>query len=587
MSFEYRFLVLEDVESDAELIIDQVKLAGLNCSFQVASDEIKFKELLELYRPHLVLADYTLPDYDGMSALTYIIEKYPDIPVIIVTGSINEETAVKCMKIGAVDYVLKDKLNRLSQAVITALKNAEIKKERERIQKELVKSKNYYMSILKWIPDDIIVIDGTFTIVDVNNEKLKNKLKGKLCYRTLHNHNTPCCDYGVVCPLCSSTEGTNPVRYQRSITDKNGKNKKIDVLVAPIYSEAAEQIKVVEAFRDITELEEARENITRLSTAIGQSSTAVLIMDKEGRLVYANMAFLKLSGYQEEAVLGKPVSIIGTGVLSSGEHNKLLKESLEKPVRNRIYKNKRPDGEEYWVSVTTTPYMDDDGNLLGIVETQEDITERMEKQKRIERSLEEKDLLLHEIYHRVNNNMQIVISLLSMQAERAKLESEKELLSSVQLRVTTMSLIEHMLYQEGDLTRIAVKNIVDRIFVAAMEIYGRGNNVIELHTEIEDGVVLSLKEAQPWAMVVTELLSNCIKHAYPEVGGIVEVTVSRNKNGKIVLSVRDYGKGLPEAIIPSESDTSGFKLLYLLAEGQLGGKVIFEKNGGTMIRVEY
>ena len=148
MSENYKFLLLEDIETDAELIMDQVKAEDIVCDFKCTDNEVDFKRLIDEFKPDLILSDYSLPTYDGMSALSYVLEHTPDLPVIIVTGSINEETAVYCMKSGAVDYILKDKMSRLGPAVTAALENKEVKFERQRIRKKLVESERYYRDML-------------------------------------------------------------------------------------------------------------------------------------------------------------------------------------------------------------------------------------------------------------------------------------------------------------------------------------------------------------------------------------------------------------------------------------------------------
>jgi len=135
VSTTYKFLILEDVETDVELIMDQIKEAGINCSFKSTDNERDFKKLIDEFKPDLVLSDYSLPAYDGMSALSYILKTSPNLPVIIVTGSINEETAVSCMKSGAADYILKDNMSRLGLAVLAALEKKTLKMQIIQAQK--------------------------------------------------------------------------------------------------------------------------------------------------------------------------------------------------------------------------------------------------------------------------------------------------------------------------------------------------------------------------------------------------------------------------------------------------------------------
>lgn len=132
-----RILILEDVYSDAELIKRKLKRAGLQFTSITVDTKEDFLKALEEFSPDIILADYRLPDFDGMEAMKLSVERYPDLPVIIVTASINEETAVNCMMSGAADYVLKDNLSRLAHAVGGAIERKRIEEEKRRTDEEL------------------------------------------------------------------------------------------------------------------------------------------------------------------------------------------------------------------------------------------------------------------------------------------------------------------------------------------------------------------------------------------------------------------------------------------------------------------
>jgi two-component system cell cycle sensor histidine kinase/response regulator CckA len=121
-----RVLIVEDVPADAELMEAELRRAGLDIDLRRVEEEGPFRSALEEYRPDVVLSDYTLPRFDGLSAVRVTLERHPEIPVIIVTGSVNEETAVRCLKAGAVDYLLKERLGRLPSAVQAALERRQL-----------------------------------------------------------------------------------------------------------------------------------------------------------------------------------------------------------------------------------------------------------------------------------------------------------------------------------------------------------------------------------------------------------------------------------------------------------------------------
>lgn len=129
-----RVLVLEDVPSDAELETSLLERAGIACESRVVANERDFLEQLEQFNPHLVLSDFTLPSFDGLSALKLVRDRRPDVPYIFVSGTIGEERAIDALKHGATDYVLKTNLARLPAAVMRAVREAE--ETRHRLQQD-------------------------------------------------------------------------------------------------------------------------------------------------------------------------------------------------------------------------------------------------------------------------------------------------------------------------------------------------------------------------------------------------------------------------------------------------------------------
>ncbi len=140
MKEQFRFLILEDVNEDAELMVDELKLYGINFLFKVVANEEDFKKELDEFEPDLLLSDFSLPMFTGLEAIKYIQKVKPETPIIIVTGSISEETAVMCMKLGAADYVLKSNLTRLGIAVESALEKKKLKEQRKEAYTALKKA---------------------------------------------------------------------------------------------------------------------------------------------------------------------------------------------------------------------------------------------------------------------------------------------------------------------------------------------------------------------------------------------------------------------------------------------------------------
>ena len=125
MDRQLRILILEDNPSDAELVPRELRKAGLDFVAQVAQDKGTYLQALDAFAPELILADYSLPGFDGLTALSLARRRLGEVPVVIVSGAIGEETAIDALKAGATDYVLKQRLGRLGPVVKRALVEAE------------------------------------------------------------------------------------------------------------------------------------------------------------------------------------------------------------------------------------------------------------------------------------------------------------------------------------------------------------------------------------------------------------------------------------------------------------------------------
>ena len=136
---ELRILILEDVTTDAELIKDELTEAGTVFTSCCVKDKGPYLKALDEFSPDIILSDYSLPSFDGLSALKLAVRKCPDVPFIFVSGALGEETAIELLKQGATDYVLKSRLSRLGPAVSRALQEVKERKERKMAEEELKK----------------------------------------------------------------------------------------------------------------------------------------------------------------------------------------------------------------------------------------------------------------------------------------------------------------------------------------------------------------------------------------------------------------------------------------------------------------
>ena len=188
MEQELRILILEDVPTDAELTKAELMEAGITFTSHCVKTRADFIGELDNFSPHIILSDYSLPSFDGLSALNIAAEKYPEIPFIFVSGALGEERAVEMLKQGATDYVLKDRLSRLAPAVSRALQEATERAERRHAEEALRESEARYRTIFENTGTASVIIDEHSLITLANRQfellsgYARKEIEGKKCW---------------------------------------------------------------------------------------------------------------------------------------------------------------------------------------------------------------------------------------------------------------------------------------------------------------------------------------------------------------------------------------------------------------------
>jgi len=173
MAESIRILIVEDMPTDAVLAEREIRKTLENCDFRRVETRDDYLAALTEFQPDLIVSDYSMPRFDGLTALKLALEHTPSTPLIILTGSMNEDTAVGCMKAGAVDYVIKEYIKRLGQSVVHALEQKHIRLERQRAERALRESEEMYRSLVATSPTPIAVADLQGRIQMVNQPSLE------------------------------------------------------------------------------------------------------------------------------------------------------------------------------------------------------------------------------------------------------------------------------------------------------------------------------------------------------------------------------------------------------------------------------
>jgi PAS domain S-box-containing protein len=212
--------------------------------------------------------------------------------------------------------------------------------------------------------------------------------------------------------------------------------------------------------------------------------------------------------------------------------------------------------------------------------------ERYRAERELRAALREKEVLLQEIHHRVKNNLQVVASLLDLQAEVIADSRVRTALEDSQARLQAIALIHEQLSQGASLTRLDAANYLRRLSTRLFETYSPSDGRITLELEVEE-IALDVNVAIPCGLMLNELLSNALKHAFPGGrSGTVIITLRQEPPGTCMLTVRDTGVGLPEGLDIRQTDSLGLQLVSRLIE-QLGGILTLVRGGGITFKLTF
>lgn len=210
------------------------------------------------------------------------------------------------------------------------------------------------------------------------------------------------------------------------------------------------------------------------------------------------------------------------------------------------------------------------------------LTEITAKNEFLKKSLKEQETLLREIHHRVNNNMQIISSLLSLQSTQVKDKRDLDLFIDSQNRVKSMAKVHERLYQSSDLSSIKFPEYGTSLLNDLFSSH-RASPRVRLKVDIED-ISFNMETAVPCGLIINELVSNSLRYAFPDDEGKIFVSLRHYNDSKYLLTIRDTGVGIPEEIDFKNTQSLGFRLVNNLTN-QLEGKIELDRTDGTTFNI--
>ena len=237
--------------------------------------------------------------------------------------------------------------------------------------------------------------------------------------------------------------------------------------------------------------------------------------------------------------------------------------------------------------IISTPIKDKEGKVVAAIEMFEDISEKKRAEEKIKHSLEEKEILLKEIHHRVKNNMQIISSILTLQSQFVSDEKMVDILRECMHRIKSMALIHDKLYRTTDFKNLNFKDYTTTLITELFDTYNKDGGKVELKLDISD-TFLDIDTAIPLGLIINELLTNALKHAFTDgMKGEIGVSFHETYNGNLELIVSDNGIGLKEGFDFRVMGSLGFQIITTLVESQLKGNITLNRENGTEFMVTF
>lgn len=314
------------------------------------------------------------------------------------------------------------------------------------------------------------------------------------------------------------------------------------------------------------------------------TGTATIILENDGNVSLINEETSILSGYSKEEMEGKQWTefIVPSDIVKIKSYENLRKSTSERIPRRYETTGISKNGQIKNIILTIDRIPETELSVVSFL----DITELRKVENEIKSSLKEKEVLLREIHHRVNNNMQIISSLLSIQSNYLDNKKAREIFQESQNRIKSMSMVHERLYQSKNLARINMKEYVKSITTGILVSSKKNSDLIKLKINFEN-IWLNMDTVIPCGLIITELVTNSLKYAFPDnMSGEINIDLKSLGKGEFLLCVWDNGVGISKDIKFEELKTLGLLLIDSLVK-QLDGNIILDRSQGTLFKIKF
>jgi PAS domain S-box-containing protein len=579
MKMKLKILIVEDLPSDAALIKHEIEKNGIQFTDLIIDTKEDFIKGLQEFKPDIILSDYSLPAFDGMQALVLKKEHAPSIPFILVTGSMNEETAVEIIKAGADDYIIKEHITPIGKAIQTAIK----KKESE---EELAWEQNLMHSLLANIPDYIYFKDLESRFLRINKALarifgLANPLEalGKTDSDFFENEHSQ----------QAYNDEQEIIRTGKPIINKEEMETWFDrpptwvsTTKMPLKDPSGKIIGTFGISRSITEHKHAIEAIKTLSKAIEQSPSLIIITNAEGKIEFVNAKFTSFMQYTLDDVKGKNPRIFNPGNSTQEEFETMWRTIRAGSSWKGEFKNEKKDGTPFYEEAIISPLLDDAGTISNFILIMEDISEKkkiLDDLKLAKQKAEESDRLktafLHNISHEIRTPMNAIVGFSECLNDPGLISEKRQYFTDIIIKSSNqlLSIITDIIniatieagqekIREKEIDINSICNLIHEQFDSVAK---SRNIMLNCTSCLDDDDAIILSDETKLTQIITNLVGNALKftkQGQVEFGYVV-------KNDMLEFFTKDTGIGISSDMF--EEIFKRFRQLEFTATRHFGG----------------
>jgi len=346
-----------------------------------------------------------------------------------------------------------------------------------------------------------------------------------------------------------------------------------------------------EVGRKIDRLMEERENAKneymksekKYRSLVESLREGIILLDANSKIIYANPCIIKLLGKEsDDSITGNEfINFIIDKDDSVSDFRKIIENGMvsicELPIKSL-------SGSQIYSSITVVPMIDSSEKLTGVLLGIMDITDKRNTEIELKKTIEDKNTLLKELYHRTKNNMQIICSMIRLHTSSVSDNSFAKILKELESRILSMALVHQKLYESNDLSQIELKSYIKDLFrfIECYEI-----NKPKIIIDIQENIMLDVEMAVPIGLIVSELIIDSQKHAFKDTPNPSILFKSSFKKNQIMIEYSDNGCGLSEDFSLDKSGQLGLKMAKNIAENQLKGTFEISGKSGFLCRMSF